>query len=209
MVDVTPPLPASVHVTFGRTLEWICVALAVALGGREAHGADRGTPAARTETPAAREQARLCERKSGEEGVAACRAALVLGIGKERYGPIREMLARHLTGLEKWDELAELLREDIRIDPSHAAAWHRLGLLLLFALDEPAEATSALEQAARLAPGDASFRVGLALALQATGHPKDAAAAFGEALRIDPDVLDGRPAARAAMDAAGRGEPWP
>ena len=181
----------------------------MALAGREAHGTERGTPAARAETPAAREQARLCERKSGEEGVAACRAALALGIGPERRGPVRDMLARHLTGLEKWDELAELLREAIRVDPGHAAAWHRLGLTLLFALDEPAEATSALEEAVRLAPADASFRVGLALALQATGQPKEAAAAFGEALRLDPGVLEGRPAARAVLDAAGRGEPWP
>ena len=168
-----------------------------------------GTAAARGETPAAREQARLCERKNLEEGVAACRAALALGIGPERRGPVREMLAKHLVALEKWDELAELLREDVRLDPTSAAAWQRLGLTLLFALDEPAEATGALEEAVRLAPRDAPVRVGLALALHAAGRAQEATAAFEEALRIDPAVLDGRPAARAAMEAAGRGEPWP
>jgi len=187
----------------------LAVALAVALAVREAGGAERGTPAARAETPAAREQARLCERKNLEEGVAACRAALALGIGPERRGPVREMLAKHLVALEKWVELGDLLREDVRNDPTSADAWHRLGLTLLFALDEPAEATGALEQAVRLAPGNAPFREGLALALQATGRMKEAAAAFEEALRLDPAVLDGRPAARAAMEAAGRGEPWP
>jgi tetratricopeptide (TPR) repeat protein len=187
----------------------LAVVLALALAAREARGAERGTPVARAESPAAREQARLCERKSLEEGAAACRAALALGIGPERRGPVREMLAKHLTALERWDELAELFRETIRVDSTRADAWHRLGLVLLFALDEPAEATGALEEAVRLAPGDASFRAGLALALSATGHPKEAAAAFDEALRVDPGVLDGRPAARAAMQAAGRGEPWP
>ena len=187
----------------------LAVALAVALATSAAAGAERETPAARGETPAAREQARLCERKNREEGVAACRAALALGIGPERRGPVREKLAKHLVALEKWDELAELLREGVRLDPTSAAAWQRLGLTLLFALDEPAEATGALEEAVRLAPRDAPVRVGLALALQAAGRAKEAAAAFEEALRIDPAVLDGRPAARAAMEAAGRAEPWP
>jgi tetratricopeptide (TPR) repeat protein len=176
---------------------------------REASAAEHGTKAAPAETPAAREQARLCERKNLEEGAAACRAALALGIGPERRGPVREMLEKHLVALEKWDELGELLREDVRIDPTRAFAWQRLGLTLLFALDEPAEATGAFEEAVRLAPGDASSRLGLALALHAALRPKEAAAAFEEALRIDPGVLDGRPAARAAMEAAGRGEPWP
>ena len=119
------------------------------------------------------------------------------------------MLAKHLVALEKWDELAELLREGVRIDPTSAVAWHRLGLTLLFALDEPAEAVGALEEAMRLEPRDATLRVGLALALQATGRAQEALAAFEEALRIDPTVLDGRPAGRAAMEAAGRGQPWP
>ena len=187
----------------------LAVVLVMALAASRAGAAERPTPAARGETAAAREQARLCERKNLEEGVAACRAALALGIGPERRGPVREMLAKHLVALEKWDELAELLREGVRLDPNSAAAWHRLGLTLLFALAEPAEATGALEEAVRLAPRDAPARVGLALALHATGRTKEAAAAFEEALRIDPAVLDGRPAARAAMEAAGRGEPWP
>lgn len=187
----------------------LAIALAVALATSTAAGAERETPAAQGETPAAREQARLCERKNREEGVAACRAALALGIGPERRGPVREKLAKHLVALEKWDELVELLRESVRLDPTGVAAWQRLGMTLLFALDEPAEATGALEEAVRLSPRDASVRVGLALALHAAGRAKEAAAAFEEALRIDPAVLDGRPAARAAMEAAGRGEPWP
>ena len=41
------------------------------------------------------------------------------------------------------------------------------------------------------------------------GRAPDAVAAFEQALRIDPTVLDQRPAARAAYDAARRGEKWP
>ena len=185
------------------------VALGLALAAAFTAAAEREPTAPHGETAAAREQARLCERKGLEEGAAACRAALALGIGPARRGPVRELLARHLIALEHWDELAELLHDDVRLDPTNAAAWQRLGLTLLFALDAPAEATGALQEAVRLAPADAPARLGLALALHAAGRTSEATAAFDEALLLDPAVLDGRPAARAALDAARRGEPWP
>ncbi len=200
MAEATLPLSAKAHAA---------VALGLALAAAGTAAAERETAAARGETPAAREQARLCERKNLEEGVVACRAALALGIGPARRGPVREILGRHLVALERWDELAELLRENVRLDPMSAAAWQRLGLTLLFALDAPAEATGALQEAVRLAPADAPARLGLALALHAAGRTREAMAAFDEALRLDPAVLDGRPAARAALEAARRGEPWP
>ena len=185
------------------------VALGLALVAAGAAASERQPIVARGETPAAREQARLCERTSLEEGAAACRAALALGIGPERRGSVRELLARHLVALERWDELAEVLRDTVRLDPTNAAAWQRLGLTLLFSLDAPAEAMGALQEAVRLAPADAPSRLGLALALQAAGRTGEATAAFDVALRLDPAVLDGRPAARAALDAARRGERWP
>jgi tetratricopeptide (TPR) repeat protein len=185
------------------------LALSLALVASGAAAAERETARGAGETAAAREQARLCERKNLEEGATACREALALGIGPARRGPVREMLARHLVALERWDELAELLREDVRLDPKSAARWQRLGLTLLFALDEPAEATGALEEAVKLAPADAPARLGLALALHAAGRATEAVGALEEALRLDPAALDGRPAARAALEAARRGEPWP
>jgi tetratricopeptide (TPR) repeat protein len=185
------------------------VALGLALLAAPALAAPPEVPRPRGETPAAREQARLCERLNLEEGVAACRAALALGIGRDRQGPIRQILAKHLVALERWDELAELLRENVRLEPGNAAAWQRLGLVLLFALDEPAEAIGALEEAARLAPADASVRLGLGLALQAGGRGKEAVEAIEAALRLDPAALEGRPAARALLEAARRDEAWP
>jgi tetratricopeptide (TPR) repeat protein len=168
-----------------------------------------GAAAAEPETAAAREQARLCERQNGEQGANACRKALALGIGPERRGPVRELLARHLVTLERWDELAGLFREDVRESPESAAAWQRLGLTLLFALDEPAEALAALEEAVRFAPTNAVARLGLGLAAYSAGHRQEARAALEEALRLDPNVLDARPAARAVLEAIRRGEPWP
>ena len=161
------------------------------------------------ETAAAREQARLCERRNLEEGLAACRAALVFGIGPARRGAVRELLAKHLVALERWGELAEHLREDVHLRPKDPEVWQRLGFVLLFAMDAAPEALATLEEAARLAPTDATNRLGIALALQATGRPEEAEGAFEEALRLDPGVFEDRPAARAAFDAARRAERWP
>jgi len=161
------------------------------------------------ETPAAREQARLCERRNEEPGIEACRAALALGLRPLRREAVREVLAHHLVDLERWSELAEHYREDVRFDPEDAEAWFRLGSTLLFALNQRAEALAALEEAARLAPADASTRSVLAIALLSLGRYEEAAASFDEAVRLDPTVLQGRPAAQAMREAARRGEPWP
>jgi tetratricopeptide (TPR) repeat protein len=200
MGEGTLPLPAKARAA---------VALGLALLAAPADAAPPVIRRASGETPAAREQARLCERLNLEEGITACRAALALGIGPGRRGPVREILAKHLVGLERWDELAELLRENVRLEPDNAAAWQRLGLVLLFALGEPEEAVSALGEATRLAPSDASARLGLGLALHAGGQGEEAVEAIEAALRIDPAALDGRPAARALLEAARRGEAWP
>jgi tetratricopeptide (TPR) repeat protein len=165
--------------------------------------------AAAPDTAAARQQARLCERKSLEEGLAACRAALALGIAPSRRAAVRELLARHLVALERWGDLADHLREDVRLRPLDPAVWQRLGFVLLLAVDATPEALAAFEEAVRLAPADATSRLGMALALQATGRPEEAKGAFEEALRLDPEVFEDRPAARAAFEAARRDEPWP
>ena len=179
------------------------LALAVTSPGLAENAAPPAEPAT------AREQARLCERQNLAAGAAACRAALALGIGPQRRGPVREQLARHLVALEDWDALADHFRESVRLAPQDALAWQRLGLTLLFALHQPTEASSALAEAVRLAPADADARAGLAQALAVAGRSSEAIAAFETALQLDPLVLDGRPAARAALEAARRGAGWP
>jgi tetratricopeptide (TPR) repeat protein len=190
------------------------VALVLALLASEATAAQRAAAtrkaaATTRETAPARQQARLCERENLEAGVAACREALALGIGGARRPAVREMLARHLVRLERWDELADLLRENVRLAPGDSDAWQRLGLTLLFGLGETAEAVGALQESVRLAPADASAQLALASALQAAGRRAEAVAALDQALKLDAAVLDGHPAAQAALEAARRGEPWP
>ena len=161
------------------------------------------------ETPAAREQARLCEELPGDPGLAACRRALALGLKAARVSPVRELVARHLVSAERWEELDAHLAEDARLYPESAAFPYRLGSNRLFALGRAEDALAPLREAVRLDPGKAEYRAVHALALSALGRPEEAAGEFEEALRLDPDVLSGRPAARAVLEAARRGEAWP
>lgn len=161
------------------------------------------------ETPAAREQARLCEDLSGEDSLAACRRALSLGLGPARVGPVRELLARRLVTLERWDELVLHFEEDVRLHPESASSRFRLGSTLLFSLGRVGDSLVPLQEAVRLDAPVADYHATYALALSAAGRAPEAAAEFAEALRLDPDVLAGRPAARAVLDAALRGEGWP
>jgi Flp pilus assembly protein TadD len=158
---------------------------------------------------AAREQARQCERLNGEPAIAACRQAITLGLPPARERALRDVLAAQLVRLERWDELADVLRESVRRQPSDATAWSRLGTTLLFALGEAAEATAALQQAVRLAPGDAEARLALGLAHAASGRPREAVAEIEQAHELAPGLLDERPAAREALEAARAGRTWP
>lgn len=186
-----------------RTLSTLsCLLLAASAPGAQ-------DPPAPPETAAARAQARLCERLERASGADACRSALALGIAPERRAALREQLARHLVALEDWAALADHFREGVRLSPDDARGWRRLGLTLLFTLQQTKEAQSALEEAVRLAPADAEARLGLAQALAAAARPGEARAAFEEALRLSPVVLEGRPAARAAFEAARAGASWP
>ena len=109
MTQATLPLLAKAHAAVARGRVWssvLVIGLALAAAGALAAEPET-TPLG--ETAAAREQARLCERENLEAGAAACREALRLGIGPARRGPVREMLARHLVALERWNELADIL----------------------------------------------------------------------------------------------------
>ena len=167
------------------------------------------TAPARPETAAGREQARLCERLSGEEGARACRSALSLGIAPARRAPLRQRLALHLVALESWDELAELYGEAVRDDPADAQAWRRLGMVQLYALAAPVEAIGALREAARLAAGDAETHLALGVALASLGRSTEATSELERAVQLDASLLDNRPAARAILDASRQGRSWP
>jgi tetratricopeptide (TPR) repeat protein len=161
------------------------------------------------ETAASREQARLCERLTGEESLAACHRAIDLGLGPARLGPVRQIMARRLAALGRWVELAEHLRGDVSLHPQDSEARLRLGSTLLYALDRPDDAIAELAEAVSLAPDSALARGTLAAALAAGGRAKDAAAEFEAAVRLDEHLLDHRPAMREAFVAARLGEAWP
>lgn len=166
-------------------------------------------PARPVEGPAAREQARLCEDRPGEEGLASCRRAIELGLGPTRLEAVRELVARRLVSLERWEELVELFREGVALHPDSAAAQIRLGSALLFAVDRPEEALGPLREAARLGTDDVEAPMLLGVALNALGRQQESVAAFEDADRIDPGVVERRPASRAVYEAAKKAERWP
>jgi len=165
------------------------------------------SPAA--EGPEAREQARLCEERTGEAGLEACRRAIELGLAPARRDPVRELLGRKLVSLERWEELVEHLREEAALHRERGEAHYRLGEALLYAVDRPGEALGPLGEAVRLSPARAGIHLARGVALNALGRHTEALAAFAEAERLDPLVFERRPAARAVQDAARRAARWP
>jgi cytochrome c-type biogenesis protein CcmH/NrfG len=122
---------------------------------------------------------------------------------------VRRLLAGKLAALGRWDELVALLRERVRLRPLDADAHMRLGAALLYAANAPEEASQALRESIRLEPGNARAYGALGSALNALGEHPEAVAAFDEALRLEPDFFDGRPASRLVFEASQRGEAWP
>ena len=167
-----------------------------------------GAGPARAQTTAA-DQARLCTRTTGQSAVAACRSALELGLPAARQPAIEATLASRLSTLERWGEVIDVYRGAVSRRPADGQARIRLGAVLLHMQDRAAEAEPELREATRLRPADAEAHALLGNALALLGRSADAVSAFEQALRLEPTVLDHRPAARAAYDAARRGERWP
>ena len=163
----------------------------------------------RAQATAAAVQARLCTKAVGEAAVAPCRKALELGLPLTRQPAIEAALAARLSSLDRWDEVVDVYRGAVSRRPADGQARIRLGAALLHMEDRAAEAEPELREAARLRPEDPEAQVLLGNALVRLGRAADAVAAFEQALRLDPKVLDQRPAARAAYAAARRGESWP
>jgi tetratricopeptide (TPR) repeat protein len=119
------------------------------------------------------------------------------------------VLAVKLAGLRRWEEAVEVYRGAVRARPGDDDAQERLGHALLHLLGRPEEAVGPLQEAIRLRPDRASAHAELGIALAALGRATEAVAAFEQADRLDPGYLESRPAARATLDAARRGQRWP
>ena len=167
-------------------------------------------PAAPTnDSAASMPAARQCVELPKEAGIAACRAALALGLSARRAGVVRDVLAAKLAALERWEEVVAVYREAAAEPGAAAETYVRLGRALLHGVGRPEEALPWLRDAARLAPADPDPWGVLGAALAALGRSAEAAAAFDEAVRRDPSWLDTHPASQAIAEAARKGEGWP
>jgi Flp pilus assembly protein TadD len=161
------------------------------------------------ETPAVREQARLCLAEDGDEGLAHCRLALEGGLKPARAAVVSSVLATRLVAADRWDEASAVLDAWCRLSPADPEPQRRLADVLLFGLGRTDEAVARLQEAARLLPDDAATWGELGTALAAARRYEEARQAFDEALRLDTSFFELRPAARAVADAARQQKSWP
>ena len=163
--------------------------------------------AAATETPEARRLAYQCSVLTKEPAIAACRQALDLGLSPGRAATVHTLLALHLAGLHRWDEVVASYRELVRLRPADALAHWRLGDALLFGLHKSQESLAPLREAVRLDPDLVGAHVSLGVALAELDDRAGAVEAFEEAQRLDPRCFESRPGARSVFDAARRPKP--
>ena len=145
----------------------------------------------------------------GEASIGAGRHALELGLAPVRASRVEVTLAARLGAAGRWEEAVEVHRRAAGARPKDADTRRRLGAALLHGLGRAAEAEAALREALTLGANDAQTYGDLALAVLSLGRPAEAVAAFDEALKRDPQYLEGRSGSRAAYQAAKAGRPWP
>jgi tetratricopeptide (TPR) repeat protein len=155
------------------------------------------------------ELARRCLDRAGDAAVQACRQALAAAPPPARAAALRHVLAVRLAELKRAEEVVDVYREAVRARPSDADAQQRLGRALFHLAGRPADAEGPLQEAVRLRPTDPAAHTDLAVVLAALGRMDEAVKAFEEAARLDPGHFESRPAARATLEAARRGQRWP
>lgn len=170
--------------------------------------------AAETHRPALlemRADVRSCQslEAAEDESLAACRRALARGLPPDWSSAVRVTLARRLSALGLWEEVAFLYRQESDARPESGQGPLRLGSTLLLGLARPEEAESALREALRREPRLAMAEALLGTALNALSRFSESAAAFGRAAELDPDLFDSRPALAEVRAASQAGERWP
>ena len=139
----------------------------------------------------------------------ACRQALQASLAPRPPPPCARRWSIAPVELARFDDAVEVLREAARASPQDAEAQLKLGSALLHFAGNASEAVPVLQAALRLRKDDARPYGELGLALHRLGQHAEAAAAFAEAERLDPDYFTDRPAARASYEASKRGQSWP
>jgi Flp pilus assembly protein TadD len=152
---------------------------------------------------------RRCLESRRDEAVQACRQALQAGPAARASALLRQALVDALVETGRFTEAVDVLREAARTNEADAQVQRRLGSALLHFAGNASDAVPVLQAALRLEPSDAHAYGELGVALHRLGQHPEAVAAFTEAGRLEPSYFEDRPAARAARDAARRGESWP
>ncbi|MDE0334412.1 MAG: tetratricopeptide repeat protein [Defluviicoccus sp.] len=80
-------------------------------------------------------------------------------------------------------------RSSLADDPANAGIWHNMGVALA-ETDDPAAALDAFDRALALRPDYLHAHANRGGALQSLGRHADAAAAYGEALKLDPALYE-------------------
>lgn len=104
---------------------------------------------------------------------------------------------------EHWEEAIEAYRRVVAIDPSYAAAWNNLGLLL-HRIGKYAEARTAYAAALAQDPRCCEAAYNLGSLDEDEGHLEDAIAQYRCALALSPDYADAHFNLAAALARAGR-----
>jgi tetratricopeptide (TPR) repeat protein len=162
-------------------------------------------------SPEARADVRACQslEAAEDESLAACRRALARGLPADWSSAVRVTLARRLSALGLWEEVAFLYREESDAYPESGQGPLRLGSTLLLGLARPEEAESALREALRREPRLAMAEALLGTALNALSRFSESTAAFDRAAGLDPELFGSRPALAEVRAASQTGERWP
>ena len=103
----------------------------------------------------------------------------------------------------RWDEAIEAYRRVVAIDPTYAAAWNNLGLLL-HRVGQYGEARAAYEAALKHDPHCSESAYNLGSLDEDEGRPDDAVAHYRRALELSPDYADAHFNLAAVLARAGR-----
>jgi len=136
-------------------------------------------------------------------------ATLRTGLVRPLAPPVEQAETWFARGAEcdddpaRWDQAIEAYRRVVTIDPTYAAAWNNLGLLL-HRIGQYAEARAAYESALKHDPHCCESAYNLGSLDEDEGRTEDAVAHYRHALDLSPDYADAHFNLAAVLARAGR-----
>jgi tetratricopeptide (TPR) repeat protein len=141
----------------------------------------------------------------------AARATLVTGLVRPLQPPVEQAETWFERASEwdadpaQWEDAIDAYRRVVAIDPSYAAAWNNLGLLL-HRLGRYDEARTAYAAALRESAACAEAAYNLGSLSEDTGDVEEAIRCYRRALDVSPDYADAHFNLAGALSRAGRGD---